>query len=183
MRHSIVAIRYAKSLLSLAIEKKEQDQCFKDMELIATVCSENKDLITMLKSPLIKTDKKTAILTAVFGKELGTLSNSFVDLIAKKKRESFLQDIAQSYLSLYKKHKNITTAKVTTAIALDKDLKDKIMAIVKTKAIGDVEIVEEVNTKLIGGFILSIDDTQLDASVQHQLNQLKKKFSTNPYVK
>jgi F-type H+-transporting ATPase subunit delta len=180
MRQSLVATRYAKSLLDLAIEKNELEQCFKDMQLIATTCNENSELIVMLKSPVIRADKKQLILDSIFNKYIGKLSTSLIELITKKKRELYLEQIASAFVALYKKHKNITTAKVSSATALDADLKNKIMAIVKTKATGDVEIIEEVNSDLIGGFVLSIDDTQLDVSVHHQLNQLKKKFSKNP---
>ena len=183
MKHSIVGTRYAKSLLNLAIEKGDLDQCYKDMQLIASVCKTSKDLANMLKSPVIRPDKKLAVLNGIFNKELGTLSNAFVEIITKKKREMYLKEIAISFQDLYKKHNNITTAKVSSAIALDKDLKSKIMAIVKQSAQGDVDLVEEINEDLIGGFVLRIDDTQVDASIQNKLNQLKKNFSKNPYVK
>ena len=71
MKNSIVATRYAKSLLNLAIEKGELDQCFKDMQTIAAVCEENKNLAIMLKSPVIRPDKKLAVLQGIFGKTLG----------------------------------------------------------------------------------------------------------------
>lgn len=183
MKQSIVATRYAKSLLNLAIERKELEQCYKDMQLISSVCAESKDLAIMLKSPVIRPDKKLAVLHGIFQKDLGTLSNGFIEIITKKKREMYLENIATSFQDLYKRHNNITTAKVSSAIALDKTLKDKIMAIVKKTATGDVDLIEEVNKDLIGGFVLRIDDTQVDASIQNKLNQLKKDFSKNPYVK
>lgn len=183
MNYSIVASRYAKSLLGLAIERKELESCFKDMKIVFETCHSSKDLSIMLKSPVIRADKKIAVLTAVFGKSVSELSMGFINIITKKKREMHLEGIAYAFMDQYKKYNNITTAKVSTAIALDKALKDKILAIVKTKATGDVELVEEVNEELIGGFVLKIDDTQLDASVQHQLKELKKNFNKNPYVK
>ena len=87
MRHSIVATRYAKSLLNLAIERGELDQCFKDMQYIAETCDNNKDLTIMLNSPVIRPDKKLSVLTAIFDKQLGELSNGFINIITKKKRE------------------------------------------------------------------------------------------------
>jgi len=46
-----------------------------------------------------------------------------------------------------------------------------------------VDLVEEQDSDIIGGFILRVDDKQLDGSIRHQLNELKKRFEENPYVK
>jgi len=175
----IVASRYAKSLLDLSLEKKQLDETRKDMKVIATVCEQNRELITLLNSPVVKTDKKIEILNAVFGKSISKLSISFLILLANKRREGFIPQIARSFDELYKKKMNITTAVIKTAIGLDDKLKQRVLEIVKQSAgKGEIELIEKVDPSIIGGFVLAIGDRQLDSSVTRQLNDLKKNFNS-----
>lgn len=178
-----LASRYSRSLLQLAIERGELEQVFSDMKLIAKICKENKDLTILLRSPIIKTDKKRAILHEIFGSHIGKTSFAFIDIITGKRREYFLEKIAEEFTSQYKENNKITTATVTTTMKLDSSLREKILALVRDKTKQEVELIERVDEKLIGGFILRIGDTQIDSSIQRKLNDLRKNFSENPYVK
>jgi F-type H+-transporting ATPase subunit delta len=46
-----------------------------------------------------------------------------------------------------------------------------------------VEVVQKVDSSLIGGFVLNVGDKQIDASIKTKLKTLKVKFSENPYIK
>lgn len=53
----------------------------------------------------------------------------------------------------------------------------------KEQAQGEVELIEKIDKKLIGGFKLSIGDNTIDASILRKLNDLRKNFNENPFVK
>lgn len=178
-----LSARYSRSLLLLAIERGELDQVFNDMKLISKTCSENRDLTILLRSPIIKTDKKRNILREIFADKISGTSLAFIEIITNKRREYFLEKIAEEFTHQYKQNSNITTAIVTTTAQLDGSLKEKIMTLVKNKTRQEVELIERVDEKLIGGFILRIGDNQIDASIHRKLSDLKKSFSENPYVK
>lgn len=181
MRETRVASRYAKSLLNLAVEKNVLEEVYKDMLLVDDVVNNNKDLLLLLKSPIIKSDKKQSILTSVFGSKVSQMTNSFLTIIISKGREYLVGDIAASFVALYKTKKGIITAELTTAIALDKELKDKIIKLVNPNN-QQVEFVEKIDKDIIGGFIVRVDDKQVDASVLRKIADLKQEFSKNPYV-
>ncbi|MCW3075819.1 MAG: synthase delta subunit [Bacteroidetes bacterium] len=178
----IVASRYAKSLLDLAVETKQLEEVIKDMRLVKEVCSQNSDFETMLQSPIVKTDKKQAIFKAVFGGKISKTTLAFLNLIAVKRREGYLPAIAKSFDEHYKLYKNITTVKVTSAITLDEKLKNQVMELVKKTVNGDIELIEKVDASLIGGFVLTIDDKQVDQSVKRKLNDLRKTLSSEIYL-
>lgn len=178
----VVASRYAKSLLDLAVETKQLDEVIKDMRLVKKVCSENSDFVSMLKSPVLKVDKKQAIFKAIFEGKISKTTLSFLNLIAVKTREAYIPEIANEVEEQFKIRKNITTAKVTTAIGLDEKLRKQILDIVKQNATGEIELVEKVDPSLIGGFVLNIDDKQVDQSVKRKLNDLRKNFSGAVYL-
>ena len=110
MRQSRITLRYAKALFGLAIEEDILEQCKKDMQLISDTCNKNRKLSLLLKSPIIKTDKKLSILEEIFLNKISPITTSFVDIITTKKREYLLESIANSFVKLYKEHKNIETA-------------------------------------------------------------------------
>lgn len=183
MKETRVAIRYAKSLLGLAKDQEVLEQVKNDMDLISQTCDENRDFQIMLKSPIVKADKKLSIFKALFGSHVNQMTIAFIEIITKKGREAFLEQIAESFISQYRALKNITTATVRTAVPMSTDMKAQIMELIKKSANGDVELVEEVDADLIGGFVLRISDQQVNASIQNQLHKLKREFDANPYIK
>ncbi len=183
MADSKVARRYAKSLLGLAAERNITDKVFADMQLISSACHENRDLALLMKNPIVSTDKKDAVIKAVFGNKVDTLTMSFMDLMTHKGRESYLMGIAQEYINIYKESIGVKVAYVTTATPLDAAAREQVLAIISDTKGTNIELVETVNKDLIGGFILRMGDEQFDASVTKKLRQLKNEFDDNLYVK
>jgi F-type H+-transporting ATPase subunit delta len=106
-----LASRYAKSLLDLAVEQNALEATLKDVQLLEAT-GKNRDFANMLRSPIIKGDKKQEILKAIFGSNLGQLTQAFVNLLISKGREANLPEIATAFISQYKAMKNIRTVKL-----------------------------------------------------------------------
>ena len=174
-----VATRYAKSFLGLASEKGKLDEALNDMELIKRTTLENRELLMLLKSPVVKTDKKVSILQQIYGKKISEISMLFINLITKNRRERFLLEISDAFVAQYKELKGITSAVVTSATELSEEAKKRIQTIVQQEIGGTVELQAEVNPDLIGGFVLRIGDKQLDTSVQNKVNKLKREFGND----
>lgn len=183
MKGSRLAIRYAKSLIDLATETGKVEQVFADMKLILKVCKENRDFELVLISPIIKIDRKQAILKAVFEGKIDSVTASYLQLMAHKRRESYIPAIAESYIEKYKVRKNILTAVITTAYGLDDDVRNKVMQLVRDSYKSEVELVEKVDKEIIGGFILRIGDKQDDTSLLRKIKMLTRTFNENPYIK
>lgn len=175
--------RYAKSLLGLVIEQGTADAAYNDMELILKACKESKELNSVLKSPIINADKKLAILKEVFGSTISPITMAFLELLTKKGREADVKDIADSFVSLYKEGKGIETATVFSASKLTDESRKKVLELVKAGTDKQVELVEQVDPSLIGGFILRVKDKQVDASISSKIREMRQDFSKNLYVK
>jgi F-type H+-transporting ATPase subunit delta len=182
MIESKVAVRYAKSVLGLAQEQSVLDAVSKDMLLVYKTIEASHDLKTMLNNPTIIADKKLAVLKLIFADKVNKLTISFLDIITRKRRESYLFDITYQFNELYKQFKGITTAVVTSAIKLDDKLRAEVISKVKQSANGEVELIEKVDATLIGGFVLRVGDRQYDTSVSRSLRRLTRDFSDNSYV-
>lgn len=181
---SRVASRYVKSLLDLAVTQKALDKVHADMQLFASTIGKSRDLELMLKSPVIKHDKKNAILSSIFKSKVNALTMAFIDILTKKNREPLLPEIAKEFHNAYNAYKGIGKASVTTTVPMDAKTRAEFESIVKKLSNRkEVELEEKVDKDLIGGFVLNVEDKQIDASIKNNLKKLKLKFSENPYIK
>jgi len=173
----IVANRYAESLMGLAVESNQLDAVRADIKTIQQVCKENREFTVFLNSPVIKTDKKLAVMSNLFKGKVSDLTLAFLNLITSKHRESIIPEIAEAFETQYKTNKNIFTAVVTSARGLDETTRQKVKELVKAQMKGEVELVEKVDANTIGGFILRVGDNQIDRTVARQLSNLKKELT------
>lgn len=182
MSNQRVAYRYAKALIELGEEQEATEQLKKDMELFKVTCSQNRDFKLMLNNPVVTHSKKLKIIKLLFGKKVHKITHSFFEIISRKNRESLLEDTAVEYLHQYNIKKGIDEAAVTTTFQLDATLRKEFEEAVKKITGKKVILTEKVSKEIIGGYILKIEDRQIDESVRSKLNELKYRFSHNPYV-
>jgi len=153
------------------------------MLFIDQVCHENKELRSMLHNPVISVDKKQRVMHKIFGDQIDKLTLSFIDIIARKRREQYIDGIASAFVGLYKDYKGIKTAYVSSAVpVMDSDRK-AILAILKKLTDKNIELQEQVTEELMGGFILRMDNFQVDQSMNSKIKELKKDFEKNLYIK
>ena len=178
-----LATRYAKSLIGLAIERNELEKAFGDMEWLQSLCKGNRDFTNMLRSPIIKSDVKGKIVKAVAQDNIGLLTNSFIQLLINKGRESALPEISHAFIQQYKEFKKIYPVKLTTAYPLSDDLKKAFVDHIKsTTDMQNIELETTVKEDIIGGFILQTGDKMVDASVAYDLKEIAKQFENNDFI-
>jgi F-type H+-transporting ATPase subunit delta len=180
---SRVASRYAKSLLDLAVERGELESVQQDILLLHTTIKQNRQLELLLTNPIIRSDKKKAVLNSLFKGKISLLTLKFLEIISSKNREEIVLSIATEFLNQYRVYKGITKAQVVTTFALTPELRSRFIAIVAEITGNTVELEEKVDKDLIGGYVLRIGDKQIDESLKTKLEELEAEFSRNPYVK
>jgi len=173
MSVGIVASRYAKSLIELAKEKNALEAVFEDMKLFKDTAGKNRGLMLALKSPVVRHEKKLAILKAIFHDRVDPISYAIFTIITKKNRESILDAIADEFIKLYDENQGILNATVVTTTPLTEELRKQFIDIVASATGKNVKLEEKVDFNLIGGYILRVNDRQIDASLRSRLNELK----------
>jgi F-type H+-transporting ATPase subunit delta len=179
---SRIAYRYAKSLLDLCIERKEEDGVAKDMEMLFEAIRENRELSLLLQSPVVKGDMKLKIMDKVFASNIQVTTQKFIHLMIEKGRESYLKDVAFSFADQVRSHRNQILAEVTTAVPMDEVMRKAVTEAAQSLSKNTIQLTEKVNSDLIGGFIVRVGDQQLDTSIAARIKQLKREFSENEYV-
>ena len=104
-----LAYRYAKALLDIAVEKEQLEAAYVDVQWLQAVCKSNPDFVSLLRSPIIKADKKQKIVDAIAKGNISEITQGFVKLLIAKTRESHLPEMLCEFVKLYKKYKNINT--------------------------------------------------------------------------
>ena len=173
-----ISTRYAKSLLDLAIEQNSLDSTYNDINIFNQAL-QSRDLVMMLKSPIITAGKKAMVFKSLFGDKLSKLTMSFFEIAIRKGREVYLPEITQEFINQYKAHNKITTVTITSASPLSeptmKDITDKLLQ--SDITMNKIDVQTKIDPSLIGGFIVETEDKRFDASVLRKLELFKKEFA------
>lgn len=177
-----VAARYAKSLLDLGQEQGTLEAVKQDMDLLGQVVGASRELRLLLRNPIVKHDKKLAILTALFQGKVSDLTMRFVLLLTQKNRESALESVATEFKTQYNALRGIQTAEVVSAMPLNSVSRLEMKRLVMNQTgRSEVELAEKVDSELIGGFVLRVGDVQLDESVRAGLRKVRIALQENSY--
>jgi F-type H+-transporting ATPase subunit delta len=182
MQNPRLASRYAKSLVDLAAEKGQLEAVRADMQVLQQITKSNRDVVTLLKSPIIKPDKKQKILAAILEGKVSGITSAFIQLLVVKGRESNLPEITTEFARQYNQLNNISKVKITTAVPLDAAILGAIKQKVEAGTDKKIELETAVEPELIGGFVLESEDRLYDASVIRDLNDIRKQFTQNIYT-
>ena len=183
MNNPRLAIRYAKSLIDLALEKDQLDEVFADMKFLQGITKSNPDFVALLKSPVIQEDKKNKIIESVITGRVSNLTALFIKLLGVKTRESNLPEITIAFVEQYNKVKEIHKVKITTAASISDEVKNSFINKIKSSNhIENIELETLVDEKLVGGFVLEMEGKMVDASIMRDLIDVKKQFQNNDYI-
>ncbi len=173
MSNSVVAYRYAKALIDLAIEQKVVEKVNEDMKFFAEVCDQNSEFEKIMANPIIRHDKKKAILKKIFENRVDSVTYSIFNVLTRKNRENLIYPIAKEFQILYNQLNQIQEAFVTTVDPLNDEQREEFRKIVEQASGMKVKLQEKIDASLIGGYVLRVGDTQIDTSVRKRINDLK----------
>ena len=177
MSEQTVAARYAKSLLGLAEERNSVEAIQNDMDLFFRTVKANPELKSVLANPIVSQFKKINILEEIFSDKVDVLSITFFKQMVNKSRGEVLYTTAQEYVNLYDEKMHILHVTVVSASQLADENRKKIIADLQQATGCTIKLEAKVDPSLIGGFILTVGDRQIDTSIASDLKKLKKEFA------
>ncbi|RRD00884.1 F0F1 ATP synthase subunit delta [Prevotella sp. OH937_COT-195] len=170
----VISIRYARALLKSSIQNGCDKNVYNDMAALTKSFVDVPKLRHTINNPTLNKETKKQLLITACGVDINPLTRNFVELVIKEGREMVMMFIASSYITLYRKQKNIIHGKLITATTVSPATEQRMRQIVQDKTNGTVEFLTEVNPEIIGGFILEYDTYRMDASVQSKLRDILK---------
>lgn len=181
MRVSRAAIRYSKASLANSIENKVADKVESDFRQVLSVIMDSKDLKDFLFNPVLPSQLKLKTLMKVFP-NLNSETKSVISLLSENRRLDLLSMVAKNFIDSYQKIKGKITATVTSAVPLNTQVINEILDIAKKMTDLQVELKNNIDSKIIGGFILNVGDLQINASVLNQLENLGSTLTKTNHI-
>lgn len=183
MNNPRLAGRYAKSLLDLAVEKNMLESVYEDATGLLRSIKGSAELGSLLKSPVIKADKKLAILHTLLAGKVGQMTLLFIDLLVRKGREATLVEILNAFVDGYNKLKGINKITLKTASPLSENLQQAIVGKIQSETgMQNIQLLTAVDESIIGGFVLEYESNLVDASIRRYLKDVKSQFKNNDYL-
>lgn len=173
---------YAKALIDLALEQKQLEEVKADLDWIQATLQEVRDLRVLLSSPVVKADRKKAILSEIFAERISALSLNFLHLLVSHGREESTLAICSAFEKAYLQHKGIQEVSVSTAVALSDAERAMVLAKAQSVTGGEVLLREHTDPQLIGGLVLRVGDQQYNGSLAYRLKQMRRELISDHYI-
>ena len=136
---------------------------YEEMKRLDAAFATHTELSKALSNPALSAADKVRVLSSAFGEKPDDYLLRFVQLVIRNRRETFARAIALAYQDIYRRANHIARVTIITAVALDKEVLDRIGDLMKKQTDKTLEFVYEIDPSIIGGFILRVDSMQLDA--------------------
>ncbi|RKX17763.1 MAG: ATP synthase F1 subunit delta [Candidatus Zixiibacteriota bacterium] len=171
-----IGVRYAKALIALSVEKNIEDKVITDIRLINGLMHEEHRMEDFFKNPTVKMSDKIKFFQSVFQNNIDELTMKFLVMVINKGRELFLKDIFRNTIDFYRELKKIKEVTLITTNDIDSEIKENIINLMKNYFSKNytIDIHHKVDEEQIGGFLLEVDNKQLDMTVKYQIETIKR---------
>ncbi len=174
---NVVSRRYASALFALGKEagEEEMERYAATLNTLGEAVEESRTLADAFRNPVLSVEEKKKVVLALLEKAGGgTMERRFCELLADKDRLPLLSAIAADYGDLLDKAKGICRGVLTTAVELDAKRKAEIKAQLESQTGRKLELAWAADPSILGGLVLKMGDTVLDASLRAQLDNLRE---------
>jgi len=176
MSGSTVAKRYAKALFEVASEQNCLDQVEKDLQQVVDTFAAAPELKTWIQHPRTEIGKKKEVFAKVFA-GVNDYTKNLLFVLADRKRENILEDIAHEYKRLANEARGIVEAVVTSAFPLTEEDRKQLIAAFEPIIGKKISIHEKVDSDILGGVIVQVGDRLYDGSLKTKLTRFKERLS------
>jgi ATP synthase F1 delta subunit len=171
-----IAAVYARSLFEVAKEQDKLDKVRDELGEFADALHESRDLQVFLFSPYFSTQEKNDGLDkAVSGADETVLN--FLKLLLEKHRMPVLFRIRSDFDELWEEENQLLPVQVTSAIELDKKTVKQIGDKIAEQTGRKVDLSAKVEPDILGGIVVRVGNSVLDASIRNRLENLRKQVA------
>jgi len=171
-----IAQVYSRSLFAVAKERGQLDAVREQLATFADALADNRDLAVFFFSPYFSTqEKKDGMARAVSGADQTV--TSFLELLIEKHRMPAIFRIRRHYEGLWERENRLLPVEVTSAIALDPATVESLGERIGAQTGQRVQLTSTVDPDILGGIVLRVGNSILDASIKNRLNQLRREVA------
>lgn len=167
---------YARSLFEVAEEADKLDVVREQLGEFADAVAESHDLSVFLFSPYFSTEEKKEGLHKVMDDVDETFEN-FLELLLEQHRMPAIHRIRREYETLWDRQNDVLPVEVTSAVELDDETVKSVGDRIGEQTGRKVELTSRVDPDILGGLVLRVGNSILDASIRNRLDQLRKQVA------
>ena len=174
----LIAKRWAKALMELANENQgiSKEDILDDLREVDENIRSSVELSNAINNPSISVEEKQIILCKLFQNNLMPIVYNFLIALNLKKRVNIIGEIASEFQKELEKQNNVVRVNVTSAIDLNDDRKNDIRNRIADKLQKNVIVDWTVDNSIIAGLVFNINETIIDNSIRHKLDNLSKQI-------
>jgi ATP synthase F1 delta subunit len=171
-----IATVYARALFEVASDQDKLDVVREQLGAFADALDETRELQVFFFSPYFSTaEKEDGLERVVSGADPAILN--FLKLLIEKHRMPVLFRIRANYEALWEEENKLLPVKITSAVELDKAIVSQLGDRIAEQTDRKVDISADVDPDIIGGIVVRVGNSVLDASVRNRLEQLRRQVA------
>ena len=171
-----IARVYARSLFEVATEQDKLDVVRDELGQFADALSESRELQTFLFSPYFSTEEKEEGLARAVTDADETVAN-FLGVLLENHRMPVIFRIRREYDRLWEEANRLLPVEITSAVELDPSVAERIGDEIGRQTGRTVELTSSVDPDVIGGIVVRVGNSILDASIRTRLENLRKQVA------
>jgi F-type H+-transporting ATPase subunit delta len=168
-----IAKVYARSLFEVARESGKLDQVREQLGQFVDALNENRELAVFFFSPYFSiSEKQDALGRVLVGAE--EIFVNFLELLIEKHRMPVIFRIRQAFEQLWEEENRTLPVEITSAIELDEATTESLARQIAERADRKVKLATRVDPEILGGLVVRVGNSILDASIRNRLEQLRR---------
>ncbi len=168
---------YGAALFMLASEQNACEDYAAALRTVKESFIECPEYTELLSSPSVSLGERLSAIEQAFADSVPEHVLSFLQLLCEKGRFNCFEEAMAEYNSLLDASKRISNAKVTSAVELTSDEKQRLTKKLECMCGGKVNIEYFIDVLLIGGLVVELDGKIMDGSIRHRLRDVKEVIS------
>ena len=165
---------YAEALFELAAEEKRIPETTAGLELVKAAMAEEPGYLALLASPAIGKDARMAALDSAFRGRIPEILLGVLRMMTARGHVGAMDEMAREYEALAREYRGEAEARVTSAVPLSDEEREKLKAGLEKKFRRQVTLRCEVDPALIGGVRVEMEGCVIDGSLKNRLEQIKE---------
>lgn len=168
-----IARRYASALADVVIERREEREVQKEIQLWASMIDSNPQLKEVFANPTVAYDQKRNLLEELISRtRIRETTTSFLRVLLRNQRLAQLPEIAERFNQVLDERAGVVAAEITTARPIPEELKKTLHDTLASATGRTVRLTFATDEAIIGGLVARIGSTIFDGSVENHLERL-----------
>jgi len=177
IKNTKIAKKYSNALIQAAIDENKAEKVYNDILFVSETVNTNKNLADFLLNPVIKPDDKKDVINKLFSIHIEHITLDFLLLLVESGRLNALNEIVNRYADTFNRLNNILKPVIISAVGLSDEQKLKITEKLQNKLMKKIVPEYIINTEIIGGLVIEINDKTIDCSIKSKFENMNKQLT------